>query len=155
MDEPKSVSQRLRECRWNRNLIDAYKDRIMRLRAAAERITPAYQDMPGSAGNQDTRASQIAAAIDLERELEKMESEYNAEVQELKPLLTHLPINMREVVRMRDIDGMTWTEIVSSMFLSERWCQRLLQRAYEQLDKKPPLSHPEAVDRPPLTRGKM
>jgi DNA-directed RNA polymerase specialized sigma24 family protein len=134
MIQQKTLSQRLRDCRMHGNIIEAYVDRISRLRASAERMTPTYQDTTGGGGNQDSKASAIAAAVDLERELAALISEHDAETDELKPIIATLPLNFREIVRMRDIERQSWQEIVTSMCLSERWCQRILQRAYARLD---------------------
>jgi DNA-directed RNA polymerase specialized sigma24 family protein len=143
MNEQKTLVDALRAVRMQYNEIKAYEARIARLNATAERTTSAARDGCRGTREMDARMSAKAAALDLEAELNALRSSRAAEVDELRPMIAHLPLYFREVIRLRDFDGMSWPEVASDMGFTDRWCQTLQQRAYQRLEGR--LRHPKDV----------
>jgi predicted DNA-binding protein (UPF0251 family) len=117
-------------------VIEAYKARIARLNATATRTTPTYTDNPSSGITySDGRMTAKAAAMDYEKELATMQMERAATVEELWAVVVKLgiPINQKEVIRLRDLNGMDWGDIARDMDLTERWCQDLQTKAYKNI----------------------
>lgn len=128
-------------------VMEAYEARIARLNATATRTTPTYSDSTGNAGgsNQDAKMSAKAAAMDLEKELAAMRADHDSIVAELKPIVAQLPLNFREIIRLRDLEGHSWPEVAADMGYTDRWCQRIQQMAYRRLGNKTMDVHMKAV----------
>jgi DNA-directed RNA polymerase specialized sigma24 family protein len=154
MNEQKTLVDALRACRMQHEVIEAYEARIARLNAMATRTTPPYSNNPSSGGgNQDAKMSAKAAAMDLEAELQKLKAERAAVVEDLRPQIAHLPLNFREVIRLRDLVGLSWQEVADDMGYSERWCKQLQQTAYLRLGNTSLRTHDKSIATSPLSIG--
>jgi DNA-directed RNA polymerase specialized sigma24 family protein len=121
----------LREIRFRQTEISAYQERIQRLRALAARTTPTMTEGSKGSAVQDRMAEMMAMVVDLEQTLVEKVVMCEARTQAAETEVDKLPRNFREVIRLRDFQGMKWSEIADKMQYDERHCRRIHEYAME------------------------
>jgi len=116
-------------------------DEKKRWEEKAEAISPVYSDMP-KAGGCDKIQNAVCQIVDLEQDLNR---EIDAQVdlrRRIEAAVNQLEDEkLRDIVRYKYIDGMTWEQVSESIGLDERWVRRLHTRAIRKLTlESPPLS---------------
>ena len=105
----------------------------------AEAISPVYSDMP-KAGGCDKIQNAVCQIVDLEQDINR---EIDAQVdlrRRIEAAVKQMDDEkLRDIVRYKYIDGMTWERVSESMGLDERWVKRLHVRAILKLTLESPL----------------
>ena len=105
----------------------------------AEAISPVYSDMP-KAGGCDKIQNAVCQIVDLEQDINR---EIDAQVdlrRRIEAAVKQMDDEkLRDIVRYKYIDGMTWEQVSESMGLDERWVKRLHVRAIQKLTLESPL----------------
>ena len=105
----------------------------------AEAISPVYSDMP-KAGGCDKIQNAVCQIVDLEQDINR---EIDAQVdlrRRIEAAVKQMDDEkLRDIVRYKYIDGMTWEQVSESMELDERWVKRLHVRAIRKLTLESPL----------------
>jgi len=117
-------------------LIDAKLDRIMRLRALAEKRTTIFSDMPRS-GQRSDRYDIVARIVDMERELDAEIDRLLTLHDEIKATISAVSDeNYRTLLELRYLTRMTWEQIARKMYFGREWVIRL--HGHALLDVKVP-----------------
>lgn len=105
----------------------------------AEAISPVYSDMP-KAGGCDKIQNAVCQIVDLEQDINR---EIDSQVdlrRRIEAAVKQIDDEkLRDIVRYKYIDGMTWEQVSESMELDERWVKRLHVRAIQKLTLESPL----------------
>ena len=112
--------------------IDTKLERIMRLRALAEKRTAVYNDMPcgGQSDREDIYAKIIDEESDLDREIDRLlllQAEIEMAIDSV-PNDTH-----RTLLEMRYLTRMTWEQIAEGLYYTRAWVDTLHGRALGQV----------------------
>ena len=102
--------------------IDAYFERIQKLRARAERRTAAYgRDKVSASASVDSRMDVVARIVDAERDLDERIDRMIAARAEIQDTIEHVANEkMRALLQMRYLNGRTWEDIADQMNYSTR-----------------------------------
>ena len=99
----------------------------------AEAISPVYSDMP-KAGGCDKIQNAVCQIVDLEQDINR---EIDAQVdlrRQIEAAVKQMDDEkLRDIVRYKYIDGMTWEQIAVKMNYDYRWTLRLHGRALTRL----------------------
>ena len=113
-------------------------DRYNKLRAQAERITPAYSQVPGAAGgSQDKLAKQVSALVDMEIKYQAEFAAARNAMHKVEQLIASLDdYTQRIVLEDRYLSFMKWEEIAVKRGYTYRWVLKLHGKALEALKKR-------------------
>jgi DNA-directed RNA polymerase specialized sigma24 family protein len=115
----------LKNVRRQKLRIEALQDRIERLRSRAEY----NQRQLGECGRSDPtrdRLAEYAAELDvLERELTGEMIALEKQLVVVDAELTKLPDNQEKVLRLRYLEGASWTQLSKQVNYCERYCRKL------------------------------
>lgn len=114
--------------------IDRKQRHIEEMRARLERTTPSLSLAPLGAGAGDKMAGGVAKILDWEKEVAEdidrlvdLKREIEGKIDKVdKP-------NLREILKCRYLDCMTWEEVAAKTKYDCRWVHRLHRRALEQI----------------------
>ena len=116
------------ECRINRLL-----DEKQRWMEKATMITPTISDMPKGSGT-DKIQNAVCRIADIEADINR-EIDRQIDLRErIKTAICAIPDGrLRDLMKYRYIDGLTWEQIAVTMRLDYRWVLRLHERALSEL----------------------
>ena len=122
----------------SRDEIEELAERIIRLRARAEKITSTLSRTPGCGSSElisDKVQRYISEALALEEAYSRRIDQNLAMLGALESAIDRLPKpRYRQLMRMKYIDGASWEEIASAMNYSPRHLQREMDRLLSMLD---------------------
>lgn len=113
---------------------------IERLRAEAERVTPALTGLPGSGPSADRLPRAVERIDEARQELAAQVERCQAARAEVAAAIgqTENP-RAYEILRRRYLLGQRWEQIAADMRMDERWLRRLHRRAVERLTLESPV----------------
>lgn len=113
-------------------------DEKRRWQEKATAMSPVYSDMPKSRGP-DKIQNAVCRIIELENDINR---EIDAQIdlrRQIESAVNNLEDDrLRDIVRRRYIDGITWDDISKELSLDERWVRRLNARAIRELTLESP-----------------
>ena len=121
--------------RDKRQKIESLKERILRLRSAAELGTRKLQFTPGGSPSADKMADTIARIDELERQLVGETCELEQNIETVEYLIDQLPPYQRIIMRLRYIDGLTWRQVARRVAYDERHCKRINKQVLEKMSR--------------------
>lgn len=113
---------------------------IERLRAEAERVTPALTGMPGGGPSADRLPRAVERIDQARQELAAQVERCQAARAEVAAAIgqTENP-RAHEILRRRYLLGQRWEQIAADMQMDERWLRRLHRRVVERLTLESPV----------------
>ena len=108
------------------------QQRLIALRARAERTTPVISDMPH--GQADGMADVVCVITELETHLAALEDKYKACLAKIEQPVEMLSINARTAMRMRYWHRINIRDIADALGLDYRHTQRIIREAEKQID---------------------
>lgn len=111
-----------------------------RRQSASAPSAPSWDSLPGGSGVPGDRVGNAAsAAVDMEREIERLRDDARNRRQELERAMEPLCAREKNVLRARYFDGggrvLTWQEVADIVFLSEKGAQGVASRAFEKMER--------------------
>lgn len=101
----------------------------------AVRISPVYSDMPRGGGNGDRLTEAVQRIIDLEAEIDRdIDQLVDLRRQIEQSIATVQDERLRDILRYRYIDGMTWELIAVTMDFTYQWVCELHGRALQKIE---------------------
>lgn len=106
--------------------IDTRFERLLRLRALAERCTTTYGHRVGSGAAVDKRAELVAKIVDAESALNAQIDYLLTLKDEIESAIASVPDNRyRALLEMRYLAGKRWEDIAAAMHYDERWVRKM------------------------------
>ena len=106
--------------------IDTRFERLLRLRALAERCTMTYGHRVGSGAAVDKRAELVAKIVDAESALNAQIDYLLTLKDEIESAIASVPDNRyRALLEMRYLAGKRWEDIAAAMHYDERWVRKM------------------------------
>ena len=139
------------------NLVQEIDNQIERLEIMEEKLgSPASSNLTGmpksGSGCFDRMAMAIARKEELEQQIKRLISKERAEAQEIKEAMDLLEnLNEKDVILMRYVDGLPWTEICEALFDRQKDYQKRADTFLRKTFKihKKALENLEAATTPP------
>lgn len=131
-----SVQHYLRSAWYYQKKADFLNEKIMVLRAKAEKITTSYQDVPTFGGFEDHRQQVIADMVDLEREYGKSMMMCRNKAKEIEFVIGLLENHQEKIVlEMRYLHYDNWLDIAINLNYSVQMIYKIHGRALINLLK--------------------
>lgn len=112
------------------------QERIKRLDASRQRITPAYSAVPGRGENKGAIEHITARIMELEARLETLQSEYTKQyklVESAICLVAKQDYQVAEILSLRYLDDLNWTAVIAIMSYARSYAFRLHNRGIKIL----------------------
>ena len=123
--------------------INSNLDRIQELRSTATKVTVTYRDAPGSSSPDSDKSAIIARIVLLEKQIDADSRRLQDEHTRIRFMIDSLDnFRERQVLQEKYLNGNTWRQISSRIYIEERWVRRIHNRAIRQLIKKLTLLSP-------------
>lgn len=114
---------------------DELTEELEQWRTRATKITQTLSQEPRGAGNGDKLQSSVIKICELEEELDQKIRELLSQRKEIVAVLDSLSDdNLRQLMRYRYIQGMTWDEIAEEMYYSRMQVCRLHGQALNKIN---------------------
>lgn len=119
------------------NQIEAKKYMAQTYRTLAEGLcSPIYSDMPKKPNRQlEPMANSLSKAFELEDEIKELEFELTSQKAKGMDAISMLEKDYQILLIKRYFEKMSWGQIASTMFYSERWIYKLHGIALKELDE--------------------
>ena len=123
--------------------IDCNLDHIQELRSLATKVTVTYREAPGSSSPTSDKSGIIVNIRELEDAVLADSQQMMNEYIRIRYLIDSLDnFRDRQVLQEKYINGHTWSQISSNIYIEERWVRRIHNRALRRLLKKMTLLSP-------------
>ena len=130
----------LRACLNALETVKLLEERMTVLESRLTRATAILSGMPGGGRRQDTIGEGVAAMEKLRGRWAEAAADWAQRSTAVEEALAALPADLRAVMRLRYIDGMTWAALSERLDRSERWCYVLHNRALAHMKQEPEAS---------------
>ena len=127
------VLRRVEPLRRDRNRI---VERLEQLRSAAEGLTRTVRDGSAGTAEPDKMAKLVAEMEEVADQLSMAEAEYAIALGRAETALRMLPDKQRDVVRLREVDQMSWDAVADAMHYSRAQCYRYHEKARDKLRER-------------------
>ena len=115
----------LKNVRRQKLRVEALQERIERLRSRAEYTQQQLGECGRSDPTRDRLAEYVAELDGLERELTGEMIALEKQLVIVDAELAKLPENQEKVLRLRYIEGLSWTKVSRRVNYCERYCRKL------------------------------
>ena len=121
----------LKNVRRQKLRVEAFQERIERLRSRAEYTQRQFGECGRSDPTRDRLAEYAAELDELERELTGEMIVLERQLVVVDSELAKLPENQEKVLRLRYLGGLTWNLIANKVGYCERQCRRIRYSAFK------------------------
>jgi DNA-directed RNA polymerase specialized sigma24 family protein len=131
---PHLTEEDLRLCAALGREAENLRESLQRLRAMAEDMRPHADGMPRGGGPGDPVGQAVADLDALRARWQKTIAAYTRHVRLVEAAIQALPDpDVRSVLRLRFLDGLTWDQIAERTHFVDRWCRELSRRGVRRL----------------------
>ena len=124
----------LSQYRWAEKRIARLVEEKTAWMAKAAAVTPVYSDMPKGGGNGDRVPVAVERIVEIERELDReIDRQADLRVRVEAAIRGLSDPKLRDLIRYRYVDGMTWEQIAVELDFTYQWVCALHGRALDQI----------------------
>ena len=124
----------LSQYRWAEKRIARLIEEKTAWMAKATAVTPVYSDMPKGGGNGDRVPVAVERIVEIERELDReIDRQADLRVRVESAIRGLSDSKLRDLIRYRYVDGMTWERVAVEMSYSYMQVCRLHGRALSEI----------------------
>jgi len=125
--------QELKQSRGRQAKIKRLDEEIEQLKSAMESTTQALSLAPGGGAVKDKLAEQMAEYMELiaRRNEERIRAERLMEA--VEEFIASLPEQQAKVIRLRYVDGLSWTQVADKANYGKRHCYKINEAVFKKM----------------------